>query len=112
MRSSAVLSLFGLAILLSIPVLGQVDLSRGLLVSLMAFSSQQTLLGKIDNTNGVGAQSQMGIDFSSYPGALFGVYPVTNGCATPPSNGACANTGSSFGTSIHGSRFGFLLAAC
>jgi len=159
MRSSAVLPLFGLAILLSIPVFAQVDLSRGLLayypfngtaadasghandgtlfngvqlttdrqghpnsayffdgvddyiqipggnnlnpsgaLSIALFfsparSGQQTLLGKIDNTNGVGAQFQIGMDFSSYPGALFGVYPVTNGCATPPSNGAFANTG-------------------
>jgi len=159
MRPSVVLSLFGLVLLLSIPVFGQVDLSRGLLayypfngtaadasghgnngtlfngvqlttdrqgrtnsaysfdgvddyiqvpggnnlnpsgaLSIALFfsparSGQQTLLGKIDNTNGVGAQFQMGMDFSSYPGVLFGVYPVTNGCATPPANGAYVNTG-------------------
>jgi len=159
MRSSAVLSLLGLAIFLSLPVFGQVDLSRGLLayypfngtaadasgngnngtlfngvqlttdrqghpnsaylfdgvngyiqipggnnlnpsgaLSIALFfsparSGQQTLLGKIDNMNGNGAQFQMGIDFSTYPGALFGVYPITNGCATPPANGAYVNTG-------------------
>ncbi|HVU56212.1 MAG TPA: LamG-like jellyroll fold domain-containing protein [Puia sp.] len=155
-----VLSLFGLAIFLSLPAFGQVDLSRGLLayypfngtaadvsghgnngalfngvqpttdrqgrpnsaylfdgvddyiqipgannlnpsgaLSIALFfsparSGQQTLLGKIDNTNGVGSQFRMGMDFSSYSGVLFGVYPVTNGCAVPPSNGAYVNTGS------------------
>ena len=53
----------------------------------------QTLIGKIGYLTGVGTQFQVAMDFSLYPGVLFGVNPASNGCTGVPLNAAYANTG-------------------
>jgi gliding motility-associated-like protein len=65
-----------------------------------AHGGQQTLLGKISNSDGTGAQFQFGMDFASAPGALFGVFPAGNGCSIAPTNAAVLNTDSSITRNI------------
>ncbi len=54
----------------------------------------QNLLGKISYTGAVGTQYQVAMDFNLYPGALFGVNPISNGCIGTPLNTAYVNTNS------------------
>jgi gliding motility-associated-like protein len=63
-----------------------------------ARSGQQTLLGKIDNTSGNGAQFRVGMDLNAVPGGHFEIYPGSNGCATLPANGTEVNTGNPLST--------------
>jgi len=58
----------------------------------------QTLIGKIGYAAGVGTQFQVAMDFSLYPGVLFGVNPIANGCSNPPLNAAYVNTVSAITT--------------
>ncbi len=53
----------------------------------------QTLIGKIGYGPGVGTQFQVAINFGLYPGVLFGVNDMSNGCASPALNGSYVNTG-------------------
>ncbi len=55
----------------------------------------QNLIGKIDYSAGLATQFQLAMDFSLYPGVLFGVNPISNGCTGVPLNGSYANTGGS-----------------
>ncbi len=53
----------------------------------------QTILGKIGYFAGIGTQFQIAINFSLFPGVLYGVNPPTNNCAGVPLNGTYVNTG-------------------
>lgn len=56
-------------------------------------SSLQTILGKIGYFAGIGTQFQIAINFSLYPGILYGVNPPSNNCTGVPLNGNYVNTG-------------------
>lgn len=55
----------------------------------------QSLIGKIGYSAGIATQFQVAMDFALYPGILFGVNPINNGCAGIPLNSAYVNTGGS-----------------
>ncbi len=61
-----------------------------------AKSGTQSLVGKIALTGGVATQYQVAFDYDPEPGVLFGVNPLSNGCAGVPTNAAYTNTGRSF----------------
>ncbi len=57
-------------------------------------TSLQTLIGKIGYTDGLGAQFQVAINWSSYPGILYGVNDPANLCSQQiGQNSAYINTG-------------------
>lgn len=53
----------------------------------------QTIIGKIGYNIGLGTQFQMAMDFSLYPGVLFGVNPSTSDCSGVPLNASYVSTG-------------------
>lgn len=53
----------------------------------------QTIIGKINYTQPTGTQFQVAMDYSPYPGILYGVNPANNGCTGAGNNGAYVNTG-------------------
>ncbi|MBS1600054.1 MAG: gliding motility-associated C-terminal domain-containing protein [Bacteroidetes bacterium] len=87
----------GLDDYIQIPNSANLNPSNALTISLNFSPEQngvQTLLGKIGYNLGVGTQFQVAMDFSLYPGVLFGVNSATDGCASPPLNAAYVNTSS------------------
>jgi len=56
-------------------------------------SALQTLVGKIAYTGSVATQYQMSINFSLYPGVLFGTNPPSSNCAGVGLNAQYVNTG-------------------
>lgn len=56
-------------------------------------NSLQTVIGKIGYFAGLGTQFQIAINYSLFPGVLYGVNPPSNNCAGVPLNSTYVNTG-------------------
>jgi hypothetical protein len=86
----------GLDDLIQVPDAASLNPTGAMSVALYFNASQngvQTLIGKIGFSQGVATQFQVAMDFALFPGVLFGVNPISNGCLGVPLNAAYANTG-------------------
>jgi gliding motility-associated-like protein len=80
---------------ISVPNTPGLNPANGLSIALYfnpARNGTQNLIGKIAYTGGVATQFQVAMDYAPYPGVLFGVNPISNGCIGVPVNSAYVST--------------------